>query len=157
MVTMNRSSARTAIDVAEASEIARMARSNDPNILSHDDMESLLGHSAMVLDGLRRRPRYFDGRFLTGADMTRDQDYIRQRQADLARASGCGVVNGLEVGMAGSPGGEMLTITPGHGITPTGDIVTVMSRRSIAPQRGAERGAMSTGERRRATPRRRSR
>ena len=133
MVTMNRSSARTAIDVAEASEIARMARSNDPNILSHDDMESLLGHSAMVLDGLRRRPRYFDGRFLTGADMTRDQDYIRQRQADLARASGCGVVNGLEVGMAGSPGGEMLTITPGHGITPTGDIVTVMSRRSIAP------------------------
>ncbi len=31
MVTMNRSSARTAIDVAEASEIARMARSNDPN------------------------------------------------------------------------------------------------------------------------------
>jgi hypothetical protein len=133
MVTMNRSSARTAIDVAEASEIARMARSNDPNILSHDDMESLLGHSAMVLDGLRRRPRYFDGRFLTGADMTRDQDYIRQRQADLARASGSGVVNGLEVGMVGSPGGEMLTITPGHGITPTGDIVTVMTRRSIAP------------------------
>ena len=133
MVTMNRSSARTAIDVAEASEIARMARTNDPNILSRDDMESLLGHSAMVLDGLRRRPRYFDGRFLTGADMTRDQDYIRQRQADLARASGSGVVNGLDVGMVGSPGGEMLTITPGHGITPTGDIVTVMTRRSIAP------------------------
>jgi len=133
MVTMNRSSARTAIDVAEASEIARMARSDDPNILSRDDMESLLGNSAMVLDGLRRRPRYFDGRFLTGADMTRDQDYIRQRQADLARASGSGVVNGLEVGMVGSPGGEMLTITPGHGITPTGDIVTVMTRRSIAP------------------------
>ena len=133
MVTMNRSSARTAIDVAEASEIARMARTNDPNILSRDDMESLLGHSALVLDGLRRRPRYFDGRFLTGADMTRDQDYIRQRQADLARASGSGVVNGLDVGMVGSPGGEMLTITPGHGITPTGDIVTVMTRRSIAP------------------------
>ncbi len=36
----------------------------------------------LVLDGLRRRPRYFDGRFLTGADLTRDQDYARQRQAE---------------------------------------------------------------------------
>lgn len=133
MATMNQSSARTRIDVAEASEIARMARSGDPNIISRDDMEALLGHSALVLDGLRRRPRYFDGRFLTGADMTRDQEYIRQRQADLARASGSGVVTGLQVGMVGSAGGEMLTIAAGHGITPTGDIVTVMTRRQIAP------------------------
>jgi hypothetical protein len=133
MVSLTQSSARTPIDVAEAAEIARMARTGDPNILSRDSMEALLGNSALVLDGLRRRPRYFDGRFLTGADMTRDQDYIRQRQADLARASGVGVVNGLEVGITGSPGGEMLTITPGHGITPSGDIVTVMTRRTIAP------------------------
>lgn len=133
MATMNQSSARTRIDVAEASEIARMARTGDPNILSRDDMESLLGHSALVLDGLRRRPRYFDGRFLTGADLTRDQEYIRQRQGDLARASGTGVVNGLLVGMVGSAGGELLTITPGHGITPSGEIVTVMTRRQIAP------------------------
>lgn len=133
MASMNQSSARTRIDVAEASEIARMARTGDPNIISRDDMESLLGNSALVLDGLRRRPRYFDGRFLTGADLTRDQEYIRQRQADLARASGSGVVNGLQVGMIGAAGGEMLTIAPGHGITPSGEIVTVMTRRQIAP------------------------
>ncbi|MGE0222016.1 MAG: hypothetical protein AB7S57_02045 [Acetobacteraceae bacterium] len=133
MVSMNQSSARTAIEVAEASEIARMARTGDPNVISRDDMEGLLGHSALVLDGLRRRPRYFDGRFLTGADLTRDQDYIRQRQADLARASGTGVVAGLDVSLTGSAGGEMLVITPGHGVTPTGDIVTVMNRRTIAP------------------------
>ena len=133
MATINQSSARTQIDIAEASEIARMARPGDPNVLSREDMESLLGHSAIVLDGLRRRPRYFDGRFLTGADLTRDQDYIRQRQADLARASGTGVVAGLQVGLTGSPGGEMLTITPGHGVTPSGEIVTVMTRRAIAP------------------------
>jgi hypothetical protein len=133
MATLTTSSTRTTIDVAEASEIARMARANDPNVLSRENMESLLGHSALVLDGLRRRPRYFDGRFLTGADMTRDQEYIRQRQADLARATGTGVVSGLQVSMAGSAGGETLVIAPGHGVTPTGDIVMVTTRRSIAP------------------------
>ena len=92
MASLTSSSGRTPIEVAEASEIARMARQHDPSILSTDDMQSLLGHSALVLDGQRRRPRYFDGRFLTGADLTRDQDYVRQRQADLARASGSGVV-----------------------------------------------------------------
>ena len=132
MATLTTSSIRTTIDVAEASEIARMARADDPNVLSRENMESLLGHSALVLDGLRRRPRYFDGRFLTGADMTRDQEYIRQRQADLARATGMGVVSGLQVSMTGSAGGEMLVIAPGHGVTPTGDIVMVTTRRSIA-------------------------
>src|SRR5215207_10728798 len=97
MVTFTNSSARTRIEVAEASEIARMARGGDANLMSTEDMQQLLGASALVLDGLRRRPRYFDGRFLTGADLTRDQDYVRQRQADLARAGGSGVISGLKV------------------------------------------------------------
>ena len=117
---------------AAALAVPSMARAGDPNVLSRENMESLLGHSALVLDGLRRRPRYFDGRFLTGADMTRDQEYIRQRQADLARATGTGVVSGLQVSMTGSAGGEMLVIAPGHGVMPTGDIVMVTTRRSIA-------------------------
>ena len=83
--------------MAEAAEIARMARPDDPNLLSTDALQRLLGESALVLDGLRRRPRCLDGKFLTGADLTRDQDYIRQRQADLARATGTGVVAGLDV------------------------------------------------------------
>src|SRR6188508_383410 len=101
---MNASNRRTPIDVAEAAEIARMARTDDPNVLSTDALQRLLGDSALVLDGLRRRPRYFDGKFLTGADLTRDQDYIRQRQADLARATGTGVVAGLDVSVEGSAG-----------------------------------------------------
>ena len=40
------------------------------------DMLQLLGGSPLVLDGLRVRPRYFDGRFLTSSDLTRDQDYV---------------------------------------------------------------------------------
>jgi len=133
MPTVNQSSARTTIGVADAAEIARMARDGDPNLLTREDMEALLGDSALVLDGLRRRPRYFDGRFLTGADLSRDQDYVRQRQADLARACGTGVVTGLEVGLDDRGGGDILVITPGHGVTPSGDIVTVMTRREIAP------------------------
>jgi hypothetical protein len=131
MATLTQSSARTMIDVAEASEIARMARGSDPNVLSREDMQRLLGDSALVLDGLRRRPRYFDGRFLTGADLTRDQDYIRQRQADLARSSGTGVVTGLRVGLGSDPAGQTLIIGAGHGVTPAGDLVLVTTQRSI--------------------------
>lgn len=129
---LSAASARTAIDVAEASEIARMVRGSDPNVLSTDALQRLLGNSALVLDGLRRRPRYFDGKFLTGADLTRDQDYIRQRQADLARATGTGVVAGLGVTVEGGAGGETVVITPGHGVTPAGDLVMVTRRRRVA-------------------------
>jgi len=132
MAPLTRAGARTAIDVADAAEIARMAGPRDPDLLAREEMAALLGHSALVLDGLRRRPRYFDGRFLTGADLARDQDYIRQRQADLARASGSGVVAGLEVSLADSAGGETIVIAPGHGVTPSGAIVGVTTRREIA-------------------------
>lgn len=131
MTSLANASARQAIDVAEASEIARMARGGDANMISTADMQSLLGHSALVLDGQRRRPRYFDGRFLTGADLTRDQDYIRQRQADLARATGTGVVIGLQVSLGGAASGQTLVIEAGHGVTPSGDLVMVAARRAV--------------------------
>jgi hypothetical protein len=133
MSDLTASSARTRIDVAEASEIARLARAGDPTIVAREEVEALLGRSALVLDGLRRRPRYFDGRFLTGADLTRDQEYVRRRQADLARATGTGVVAGLEVSLEGFAGSEMLVIEAGHGVTPSGDLVLVTTRRSFAP------------------------
>lgn len=133
MAALTESSARTRIDVAEAAEIARMVRTDDPNVIATADLEARLGASGLVLDGLRVRPRYFDGRFLTGADLTRDQDYVRRRQADLARATGTGVVTGLEVSLGGSPGGEEFVIRPGHGVTPSGDLVLVTTTRRIAP------------------------
>lgn len=131
MATYSNSSARTRIEVAEASEIARLARGGDGNVLSTEDMQELLGDSALVLDGLRRRPRYFDGRFLTGADLTRDQDYVRQRQADLARAGGSGVVTGLEVRRGGDVRGETLIVDAGHGVTPAGELVVIANRRAV--------------------------
>ena len=66
--------------------------------------------SPVMLDGLRRRPRYFDGKFLTGGDLTRDQDYIRQRQNDLAAATGIGVVRGLHAAIVNDGTGTDITI-----------------------------------------------
>src|SRR6186713_1464939 len=99
MLLFNTASVRTRIDVTNTTDLAQRVARGDPNALTPDGMQALLGSSALVLDGLRVRPRYFDGRFLTGADLTRDQQYIDQRQADLARSTGTGVVNGLQVRM----------------------------------------------------------
>ncbi len=87
---------------------------------------------SLVLDGLRIRPRYFDGKFLTAHDLTRDQDYIRQRQNDLAAATGMGVVRGLQVTASGAGMGDRLEITAGHGVTPSGAIVMIGETRSVA-------------------------
>jgi hypothetical protein len=131
MAMPNRSSGRTAIDVSEATEIADRVRAHDPNAMTRADMQTLLGASAIVLDGLRRRPHYFNGKFLTGTDLTRDQDYVRQRQNDLARACGSGVVTGLDVRLTDETTSQRITIIPGHGITPSGDLVLISQRRDI--------------------------
>ncbi len=138
MATITQSSARAVISVAEAADIALMAGAGSPAaggpaMMARGDLQAMLGNSALVLDGQRTRPRFFDGRFLTGADLTRDQDYIRQRQNDLARASGTGVIDGLQVSAAGVNGGEAIVIQPGHGVTPTGDIVMVTQPLTLSP------------------------
>ncbi|MDF2235415.1 hypothetical protein P2H44_22905 [Albimonas sp. CAU 1670] len=132
MADLTKAGARTLIEAAEAREIARLARPDDPDLVERGRIEDALGEGALVLDGLRARPRWFDGRFLTGADLTRDQDYVRQRQADLARASGTGVTEGLEVSAASDARGAGLAIEPGHGITPAGELVMIETRREIA-------------------------
>ncbi len=125
-------SARTRIDIAEAVDIAKFAGRDDLNILSRDSLDGLLGKSALLLDGLRRKPRYFDGRLLTGADLTRDQEYIRQRQNDLAAATGTGVVSGLRVAMTSDPRGQTIALESGHGVTPSGAIVMIEEQRDVA-------------------------
>lgn len=121
-------SRRTAIDVAEALGASQVA---DNGALTRDEMDALIADSALVLDGVRRRTRYFDGKMLTGADLTRDQDYIRQRQNDLASATGTGVVRGLRVALADDPRAQTLAIEAGHGVTPSGAIVMIETTREI--------------------------
>src|SRR6187549_1784728 len=105
MTELAKASGRSIIEVADSAEAARLAGSGT---VSRDSLEDDLSGGPLILDGLRRRPRYFDGRFLTGADLTRDQDYVRQRQADMARAGGSGVITGLMVDDVDSVGGTTL-------------------------------------------------
>ena len=132
MADLTKAGARTLIEAAEAREIARLARPDDPDLVDRGLIEDALGEGALLLDGLRRRPRWFDGRFLTGADLTRDQDYVRQRQSDIARACGAGVTEGLEVSASSDSRGAGLTIEPGHGLTPSGELVMIETRREVA-------------------------
>jgi hypothetical protein len=76
-----------------------------------------------MIDDRRRRPLYFDGRFLAAGDLTREQNYFLTRQADLGRAGGYGVVSGLDV--IQGVGVNTLRITPGQGITPLGELVVL--------------------------------
>ena len=120
-------SARATISFDElAKEFDLPDRAEGWGSLPHDENGTLL------LDGVRKRPRYFDGKFLTAADLTRDQDYIRQRQDDLARATGTGVVRGLHVAVDPKGSGDQITISSGHGVTPSGAIVSIMSERNVA-------------------------
>jgi hypothetical protein len=88
--------------------------------VDHETLEALRASGALIVDERRRRPLYFDGRFLTARDLTREQQYFLARQADLGRAGGTGVVNGL---MVTSSNGTSLTIEPGHGVTIGGETV----------------------------------
>lgn len=128
MTELAKASGRSIIEVADSVEAARLAGSGT---VSRDSLEDDLSGGPLILDGLRRRPRYFDGRFLTGADLTRDQDYVRQRQADMARASGAGVISGLQVAVASSVHGQSVRIQAGVGLTPSGDVVMLGKRQDV--------------------------
>ncbi len=88
------------------------------------DGQDFANTATLALDGARSRPRYFDGRFLTGKDLSRDQDYVRQRQDDLARASGTGVIAGLHVTQETATD---ISIADGFGVTASGDLVAISS------------------------------
>jgi hypothetical protein len=123
--------ARAYISVAEASELSRIAGTQGQDLFAREDVEDQLGAGPLILDGLRRRPHYFDGRFLTGADLTRDQDYIRQRQSDMARSGGSGVISGLQVRSLSQVRGQTLRVGPGVGLTPSGDVVMITQQRDV--------------------------
>lgn len=76
---------------------------------------------ALIEDGRRERTLWFDGRFLSARDLTREQQYFLTREADLGQAAGSGVAVGLSVREGAGP--QTLAIGSGHGITPSGELV----------------------------------
>jgi hypothetical protein len=91
----------------------------------------------LIMDDRRRRPRWFDGRFLSALDLQREQDYFLTRQADLRRAAGSGVVSGLFVRQLTKVGTgqitqDLVSISAGEGVTPEGELVSVPQDIEIA-------------------------
>jgi hypothetical protein len=98
------------------------------------DRERLIGRDVLVGDPRRWRPRWFDGRFLAAADLQAEQNYFLVRQADLGRAGGSGVVDGLLVSeFVDGDGSERLRIEPGQGVTDTGELVVLFDGLTVNP------------------------
>jgi hypothetical protein len=97
--------------------------------IAPQDVAALRTAGVLIADPRRERPRYFDGRFLAARDLIRDQQYFLVREADLGQAAGSGVATGLQV----EPGdaAQTLTISPGHGVTPAGELVLLPREASV--------------------------
>jgi hypothetical protein len=99
------------------------------------DRERLINQDVLVGDPRRWRPRWFDGRFLAASDLQGEQNYFLIRQADLGRAGGSGVIDGLMVSEVVDPitGVERLRIEPGQGVTDTGELVVIFEPLTVNP------------------------
>jgi hypothetical protein len=113
MLNTRSKSAREAIDLVEQDRLKKVG--------------------ALIGDSRRSRPNYFDGRFLKASDLTADQTYFLSRQADLARSSGFGVIEGLMVTDIANADASLIDInrssivriTAGYGLTPSGELVAI--------------------------------
>jgi hypothetical protein len=99
------------------------------------EREALVNAQVLVGDSRRWRPRWFDGRFLAASDLLAEQNYFLVRQADLGRASGRGIIDGLEVTVIDNPGTapDQLRISAGFGVTDTGELVTLLDPLMLNP------------------------
>ena len=91
-------------------------------LIGIEEFAQLKASGTVVIDERRRRTKWYDGRFLSAQDQTREQEYVLKRFADIGRSSGMGVVHGLQVN-GSTP--FAITIGPGQGITPSGELVLV--------------------------------
>ena len=95
--------------------------------------------ASVIIDERRSRPVWFDGQFITATAFNAEQSYLLVRQADLGRAFGTGVVDGLHVTRAAGSV-TALMISPGHGVAGGGETVVLHTQlrvdvASLATQR----------------------
>jgi hypothetical protein len=97
--------------------------------------EQLIRDQVLVGDPRRWRPRWFDGRFLAASDLQAEQNYFLVRQADLARAGGSGIIDGLMVSATRASATELgqLRIEAGQGVTDTGELVVLFEPLTVEP------------------------
>ena len=92
-------------------------------LIDSQERDRLGAAGALTIDARRSRPRYFDGRFLAARDLTADQQYALTREADLGRAAGSGVVEGLLV--TATERATDVRISSGLAITPSGETLVL--------------------------------
>ena len=111
------------------------------------DFTTYQNNGSAVLDSRRTRPKWFDGRFLAGRDLDREQNYYLQREADLGRAPGFGVIQGLSVNTVTSTGqtkdAQTIVIGSGQGVTPAGELVRVPSNLTLRISDLVEQASLS--------------
>ena len=93
-------------------------------VLDRETLRRQREAGVIIIDGGRRRPLWFDGRFLDAEALRGEQNYFLARQADLGRVVGSGVISGLEVELE-EPGARRLRIESGQGLTPSGRPVVI--------------------------------
>lgn len=96
-------------------------------------IDELVDRQILVGDPRRWRPRWFDGRFLAASDLQAEQNYFLIRQADLGRAGGSGVIEGLLVSEVAEAGLERLRIAPGSGVTDNGELIVLPEALLVDP------------------------
>ena len=103
--------------------------SNRDRLLELDDVQrqALISDHCLVTDQRRTRPRWFDGRFLAARDLANEQNYFLLRQADIGRAGGTGVIEGLMVSEIehSTTGAGLLRVSAGYGFTDSGEMVVL--------------------------------
>ncbi|WP_310497041.1 hypothetical protein [Sandarakinorhabdus sp.] len=94
-------------------------------------------------DGGIRTVNFFNGRLLTGADLSREQAARREADARLGAAMGDGIASGLMVRFAGNiaPGGRpAASVSPGLAISRRGSVLQLDRQITLALDRAAPAG-----------------
>ena len=107
-----------------------------------------------ILDGAIRSIKFFNGRLLTGEDLTQEQKANREARDRLGQAMGHGVAHGLEVTIHQGAAKPTVTVQPGLAINRHGkalrlhtavDVSLVQSAGGAAPAKGApQAGSFAT-------------
>ena len=63
-------------------------------VITESDAQALQDQGVLAMDPERALPLWFDGRYLTAADLNREQNYFLSRQTSIGKAIGRGVYRG---------------------------------------------------------------
>jgi len=94
------------------------------------ELQKLQHKHTIITDDRRRRPLWFDGRFLDAQALNAEQNYFLARQSDFGRVAGAGVIEGLGVKVHPEKS-RTVFVEAGHGLTPAGTQVVLPNRISV--------------------------